>query len=55
MLTGSVPSAEDLVQTALLRCWPRWSQIRRMADIDAYVHKVMTNAYLSDRQNPPAS
>lgn len=50
LLTGDGGSAEDLVQTALLRCWPRWSRIRKMADPDAYVRKTMTNAYLNDRR-----
>lgn len=50
LLTGDGGSGEDLVQAALLRCWPRWSRVRRMADIDAYVRKVMTNTYVSDRR-----
>lgn len=50
LLTGDGGRAEDLVQTALLRCWPRWSRIRKMGDIDAYVRKAMTNAYVSDRR-----
>lgn len=50
LLTGEGAGAEDLVQTALLRCWPRWSRVRRMADIDAYVHKIMSNAYVSGRR-----
>ena len=49
LLTGDGAAAEDLVQTALVRCWPRWRRIRRMDDIDAYVRKVMTNTYLSWR------
>ena len=27
LLTGDHHRAEDLVQTALGKCWPRWSQI----------------------------
>lgn len=49
LLTGDRSSAEDLVQSALRRCWPRWSRIGRMADIDAYVRRVMVNQYLSWR------
>lgn len=50
LLTGDGGSAEDLVQIALLRCWPRWSRIRKMADPDAYVRTTMTNAYMNDRR-----
>lgn len=50
LLTGDGGGAEDLVQNALLRCWPRWSRGRKMADIDAYVRKTMTHAYMSDRR-----
>jgi RNA polymerase sigma-70 factor (sigma-E family) len=47
LLTGDVGRAEDLVQTALLKCWPKWRRISRMADIDGYVRAVMTTTYLS--------
>jgi len=47
LLTADAALAEDLVQSALLRCWPRWRRIRKMADIDAYVRKVLLNIYLS--------
>lgn len=50
LLTLEDGGAEDLVQTALLRCWPRWPRVRKMADIYGYVRKVMTNSYLSDRR-----
>jgi RNA polymerase sigma-70 factor (sigma-E family) len=49
LLTGDTVTAEDLVQTALLRCWPKWARIRRMDDIDSYVRRVITNTYLSWR------
>ena len=29
LLTGDWALAEDLVQTALVRSWPRWERIRR--------------------------
>jgi RNA polymerase sigma-70 factor (sigma-E family) len=50
LLCGDMPNAEDLVQTALLRCWPRWERINRMSDIDGYVTRVITNVYLSGRR-----
>lgn len=45
MLTGNQHTAEDLVQTALERVWPRWSRIVRDGDPDAYVRRVMVNTY----------
>ncbi len=50
LLTGDVASAEDLLQTALLRCWPRWCRISRMDDIDAYVRRVMLRCHLTSRR-----
>jgi RNA polymerase sigma-70 factor (sigma-E family) len=47
LLTADAGLAEDLVQSALERCWPRWRRIRKMADVDAYVRKVLLNTYLS--------
>ena len=32
LLTGDWALAEDLVQTALIRSWPRWERIRRRGD-----------------------
>ena len=32
LLTGDWALAEDLVQTALVRSWPRWERIRRRDD-----------------------
>jgi hypothetical protein len=34
VLTGDWALAEDLVQTALVRSWPRWERIRRRDDPD---------------------
>ena len=34
LLTGDWALAEDLVQTALVRSWPRWERIRRRDDPD---------------------
>jgi len=50
LLTGDWAGAEDLVQTALLRAWPRWARISATGQEDAYVRKVMLNAYLSGRR-----
>ena len=45
MLTHDRGRAEDLVQTALMRAWPRWSRID--GDPEPYVRRVMLNTYLS--------
>src|SRR5262249_50400352 len=47
LLTGDWGLAEDLVQTALVRSWPRWERIRRRDDPEVYVRKVMVNTWLT--------
>ncbi len=44
LLTGDQAAAEDLVQQAFVRVWPRWSRIVRGGEPDVYVRKVMLNA-----------
>ena len=43
-LTGDWALAEDLLQTALARAYPRWSRIRR-EDPEAYIRKIMVNTW----------
>jgi len=45
-LTGDWALAEDLLQTALARAYPRWSRIQR-DDPEAYVRKIMVNTWSS--------
>ena len=47
LLTGDWALAEDLVQTALARVWPRWRRIVRGDDPEIYVRKVMLNTWLT--------
>jgi RNA polymerase sigma-70 factor (sigma-E family) len=47
LLTGDWAQAEDLVQTALLQCWPKWPTLTMP---DAYVRKALLNAFLSWRR-----
>jgi len=47
MLTGDEHTAEDLVQTALERVWPRWEKLAASGEPDAYVRKVLVNTYAS--------
>src|SRR3954462_8672771 len=46
-LTGNGPDAEDVVQEALARALPRWERISRVADVDAYVRRMVVNAHTS--------
>lgn len=50
LLTGDWATAEDLVQSALMRVWPRWERVTANGQEDAYVRKVMLNVYLSGRR-----
>lgn len=46
VLTGDWGLAEDLLQTALSRAYPRWSRIQA-DDPEAYVRKIMVNTWSS--------
>ena len=50
LLTGDWALAEDLVQTALARSWPRWERIQRRDDPEIYVRKVMVNTWVTWRR-----
>jgi RNA polymerase sigma-70 factor (sigma-E family) len=50
LLTGDWAVAEDLVQTALVRSWPRWERIRRRDDPEVYVRRTMVNTWASWRR-----
>ena len=45
LLTGDWALAEDLVQTALAKTWPRWERISGRADPEFYVRRVMVNTW----------
>jgi RNA polymerase sigma-70 factor (sigma-E family) len=47
LLTGDWGLAEDLVQTVLVRCWPRWSAI---ASPEAYVRAALVKTFVSARR-----
>ncbi len=50
LLTGDWLSAEDLVQEALARAWPKWAAIERVDNPGAYVSKIVVNVYLNGRR-----
>ncbi|MGH3737586.1 MAG: SigE family RNA polymerase sigma factor [Micromonosporaceae bacterium] len=45
LLTGDAGKAEDLLQTALAKTWPRWSRVERDSGGEAYVRRVMYTTY----------
>jgi RNA polymerase sigma-70 factor (sigma-E family) len=49
LLTGDQQTAEDVVQTALEKCWRRWSQIRADSP-EAYVRAAVANTAASRRR-----
>jgi RNA polymerase sigma-70 factor (sigma-E family) len=58
-LIGCSPSeAEDLVQSALVKCYVSWSKVRRADDRDAYVYRILLNTHrsalrrMSSRETP---
>ena len=46
-LTGDLHVAEDLAQTAFARAYASWPRVRRAADPDAYIRKIVVNANLN--------
>ncbi|MEV4267628.1 SigE family RNA polymerase sigma factor [Kribbella sp. NPDC049584] len=50
MLSGSVHSAEDLVQTVLTRAHCRWDQIGALEHPEAYLRRMVVNEYLGWRR-----
>jgi RNA polymerase sigma-70 factor (sigma-E family) len=51
VLLGCSPAeAEDVAQSALLRCLIHWKRVARADDRDAYVHQVLINTFVSSRR-----
>lgn len=42
--------AEDLAQTALVKCYVGWAKVSRADSIDAYVARVLLNAYRQSKR-----
>jgi RNA polymerase sigma-70 factor (sigma-E family) len=43
------PDAEDVVQSALLKCYRSWPRVQRADNPDAYVYRVLVNTLASAR------
>jgi RNA polymerase sigma-70 factor (sigma-E family) len=50
LLTGREADAQDLVQSALLRTWSRWSTVTRKHEPETYVRRVMMSLFLDGRR-----
>ena len=50
LLTGTHADAEDLVQTALVKAYAAWPKVAAADSPDAYVRRILTNAFLSGRR-----
>ena len=50
LLTASHADAEDLVQTALVKAYLSWAKVSAADSPDAYVRRILTNAFLSSRR-----
>ena len=55
LLSGEWHTAEDLVQTALVKTWPHWNRLVRRDRPELYVRRVMLTTYLSWRKRRSAS
>lgn len=50
LLTGDEGTAEDLVQTALIETWRRWSRVGGMLHAEAYVRRIVVTSFLRDKR-----
>jgi RNA polymerase sigma-70 factor (sigma-E family) len=50
LLTTSPHSAEDLLQTTLAKVFANWRRLRTTDDPVAYSHRMLLNAFLSERR-----
>ena len=50
LLGCTVAEAEDLAQTALLRCYVAWNRVRAAGDRDSYVYRVLVNCHRDSRR-----
>jgi len=50
LMTGSEATAQDLVQSALLTTWQRWSTLRDQKAAEAYTRRVVVTTYVSWRR-----
>lgn len=49
-LGASPTEAEDIAQTALIRCFRSWRNVDLASDQDAYVYRVLLNCFIKSRK-----
>jgi RNA polymerase sigma-70 factor (sigma-E family) len=52
LLTGSACAAEELVQDALVRLYPKWDKVEAAEVPIAYVRRSLTNTFLNEKRRP---
>src|SRR5438105_4655207 len=50
LLAGDWQEAQDLVQMALSKVWPRWERITETGDPDPYVRRVLYTTFVSEHR-----
>ncbi len=45
LLTGDAQKAEDLLQTALVKVWRRWSKVAKDGSVEAYARRALVTTY----------
>jgi RNA polymerase sigma-70 factor (sigma-E family) len=48
LLCGDAHRADDIVQSALISVYLRWSKIRRVENLDGYVHRVLVRRCIDE-------
>ncbi|MEU5941792.1 SigE family RNA polymerase sigma factor [Micromonospora sp. NPDC047548] len=48
LLCGDAHRADDVVQSALVTVYLRWSKIRTVENLDGYVHRILVRRYLDE-------
>lgn len=52
LITGDWQLAEDVVQTALTKLYVAWPRVRRDANVDAFVRRIIVNCHADERRRP---
>lgn len=50
LLGSSVHEAEDVVQSAMVRCYTSWDKVDCARDPDAYVYRILLNCWATSRR-----
>jgi RNA polymerase sigma-70 factor (sigma-E family) len=49
-MTGDLASAEDLVQSAMVKVWRHWGRVLRADQPESYAHRIVLNEFLGSRR-----